>query len=132
MATLQFKNKREINAENYQDLAPVYLLQMAKAATLGYGEEFTTAEDFLSESGDGVIEDGIVELYDVVDSNNPNKVLYDCWVYLVDTATVFHAGTDTDTGVGMSKWSFNKHSKEADDTLAADLQLAFDTMSKAK
>lgn len=128
MATLLFKNKREINGSNYQELEAYYQQQLARAATLGFGEGCTTAEDFLAETGDGDMEQAYVELWDVVEESNPDKVLYNCWVYLADTASVFYAGSDKDTGVGMCQWSFDKHLKDADDQLAADFQKAFDEL----
>lgn len=130
MATLLFRNKREITGENYLELTPIYLKQMEKAATLGFGEQCTTAEQFLEETGDGDIEESYAELWDVADEKNPYIVLYNCWVYLADTATVFHAGTDTDTGIGMCQWSFESHSKDADMQLAKDLQVAFNSKDK--
>lgn len=130
MANLLFKNKQEINGENYQELSAIYISQMAKAATLGFGKDYTTAEQFLEETGDGDIEESYAELWDVADEKNPDIVLYNCWVYLADTATVFHAGTDTDTGIGMSQWSFNTHTNDADNQLAQDLQKAFNAKPK--
>lgn len=126
MATLQFKDKREINAGNYKELAPVYLKQMAIGATLGFGEEFNTPEHFLEQCGDGDINDGMVELWDIVDESEPEKVLYDCWYYLADTANVFYAGTDKDTGIAMCQDSFDNHIGGAEaDALAEALQKAY-------
>jgi len=126
MTTLQFKNKRIINAENYKELSPVYLQQMAIGATLGFGEEFNTPEHFLEQNGDGDIEEGSVELWDIVDASAPDRVLYDCWYYLADTANVFYAGTDKDTGIAMCQDSFDNHTgTEEGEELAATLQKAY-------
>ena len=100
---------------------------MALGATMGFGEEFKTAKHFLEQSGDGDIEDGAVELWEVIDAKNPEKVLYECWVYLADTANVFFAGTATDTQAAMCQWSFDDHTEDGkNEELCADLQKAFD------
>jgi hypothetical protein len=52
---------------------------------------YNTAEHLLEQCGDGNIEDGYVLLFDVVDANDQDKILYDCWLYLFDeTANVFY------------------------------------------
>jgi hypothetical protein len=133
MAKLKFINSRQINAENYKQLSEVQLQQMAISATLGYGKEYTTPEHFLEQSGDGDMNDAFVELWDVAETNNPDSVLYECWVYLADTANVFFKGTVTDTKAAMCQWSFDDHSGDGSNTeLCNDLQEAFDEMSKAR
>ena len=128
MATLKFQNHRQITAENYKELSEIHLQQMAISATLGYGKEFTTAEHFLEQSGDGDMEEAVVELWDVVEADKPNVVLYECWVYIVDTANVFFAGTTKDTLAAMCQFSFDDHSGDGSNTeLCNDLQLAFDS-----
>ncbi len=128
METLIFQNCRMITHENYKELEPVYLEQMAISATLGFGTEYTTAEHFLEQSGDGEIEQGELELWDVVSEKDKEKVLYDCWVYLADTANVLEAGTAIDTGVGMCQWYFEGSQEDKNDSdLATALQKAFDS-----
>ncbi len=57
----------------------------------------------------------------------PNTVLYNCWVYLADTANVFEVETAIDTGVGMCQGSFEgSEEDESDSDLATALQEAFD------
>ncbi len=127
MKKLQFKNHREVNAGNYKKLSKTHLDQMAISATLGFGEEYTTAEHFLEQSGDGDINDGAVELWDIVDTSTPEKVIYECWVYLADTANVFFAGTTNDTLAAMCQWSFDDHTSDgSNEELCAALQEAFD------
>ncbi len=127
MAKLEFKNHRQITAKNYQELSKVNLQQMAISATLGYGKEFTTADHFLEQSGDGDIEEAVVELWDVVKTEKPNVVLYECWVYIADTANVFFAGTTKDTLAAMCQWSFEDQTGDgSNEQLCADLQEAFD------
>ncbi len=127
MATLKFQNHRQITAENYKKLSQVHLRQMAISATLGFGEEYKTAEHFLEQSGDGDIEEAVVELWDVVEIDKPTIILYECWVYLVDTANVFFAGTTDDTNAAMCQWSFDDHTGDgSNEVLCADLQKAFD------
>jgi hypothetical protein len=127
MTKLKFQNYRQITAENYKELSEIQLQQMAISATLGFGEEYTTPEHFLEQSGDGDIEEAMVELWDVVDTANPNVVVYECWVYIVDTANVFFVGTTTDTNAAMCQWSFDDHSENNSiSDLCYDLQEAFD------
>lgn len=124
---LVFKNCRKINYQNYKELAPVYIEQMAISATLGFGKQYTTAEDFLDQCSEG--DDSVmIELWDVVSENEPEKVLYDCWVYIVDTANVFYAGTANDTGIGMCQWYFegSLEDDEKETNLVDALQKAFD------
>ncbi len=131
MTKLKFQNCREITAENYKELSEIQLQQMAISATLGYGEEYTTAEHFLEQSGDGDMEEALVELWEVVEESNPNVVLYDCWVYLTDTANVFFAETTKDTNAAMCQWSFDDHTENGSNTeLCEDLQNAFDKKNK--
>jgi hypothetical protein len=131
MPKLQFKNKRQITADNYKELSEIQLQQMEISATLGFGAEYTTAEHFLEQSGDGDINDAVVELWEVVATENPDTVLYDCWVYLVDTANVFFAGTTKDTEAAMCQWSFDDHTGDgSNEDLCADLQQAFDKKDK--
>jgi hypothetical protein len=104
---------------------------MVMAVGFGFGEEFTTAEDFLEQDGDGDIEQGNIEFWDIVAENEPNKVLYNCWVYLADTANFFEAGTTIDTGIGMCQWSFEILRTKEDKTELLDaLQEAFDLKNK--
>jgi hypothetical protein len=119
---LQFRNVRHITLDNYELLPEIFHLQMGISARLGFGEEFSTAVDFLEES------EGEVELWDIVDTEGDGEPIYDCWVYLADTANVFHHATDIDTGVGMIQFSFEcLKGKDADcKALAAEIQQAFD------
>lgn len=131
MPKLKFVNHRQITAENYKELSEVQLQQMAISATLGFGKEYTTPEHFLEQSGDGEIDEAVVELWDVVEVEKPNVVLYECWVYLVDTANVFFVGTTKDTLAAMCQWSFDDHTADGSNTeLCADLQEAFDKKDK--
>jgi hypothetical protein len=132
MTTLLFTNCRKINGSNFHELSPVYLEQMASSATSGFGAEYTTAEHFLEQCGDGDMNDAVAELWDVVASDAPQQVLYDCWVYLADTANVYVAGTTTNTQVAMCQWSFDDQSKDgSNQALCAALQAAFDLNHKA-
>lgn len=131
MPTLKFKNCRQINAENYKKLSKIQLEQMAISATLGFGEDYTTVEHFLEQSGDGDINEAVVELWDVVATENPEKVLYECWVYLADTANVFFVGTTKDTQATMCQWSFDDHTGDgSNEEFCNDLQEAFDKKDK--
>ncbi|HPH65993.1 MAG TPA: hypothetical protein PLF40_09630 [Kofleriaceae bacterium] len=132
MPTLVFTNGRNINGSNYQELSPIHLQQMASSATSGFGAEYTTAEHFLEQCGDGDMNDAVAELWDIVASDAPDQVLYDCWVYLADTANVYVAGTVTNTNVAMCQFSFDDQSKDGSNgALCEALQAAFDQKHKA-
>ena len=123
---LIFKNKRKITGENYKELAPIYLAQMAICATAGFGKEYNTAEHLLEQCGDGNIEDGYALLFDVVDTNDQDKILYDCWLYLFDeTANVFFTGTTNDVNVGMSQSFFEDYTDGKNTQLTEALQKAY-------
>jgi hypothetical protein len=121
IAMLEFRNRRFINEDNYEALPEIFHRQMAISAVLGFGEDFSTPIDFLNES------EGEVELWDIFEVDGSGEVIYDCWVYLADTANVFHHGTDIDTGVGMIQFSFEcLKGKDADcKALAAEIEAAF-------
>jgi hypothetical protein len=126
MAELLFKNCRIINVNNYKSLSEIQLKQMALGATMGFGKEYNTPEHFLEQCGDGDIEEGGVELWDIVDQKKPNEVLYECWYYLGDTANVFFAATANDTQAAMCQGSFDDHTKDgSNEQLCADLQKAY-------
>lgn len=118
---LKFQNRRRITFDNFQSLPEIFFRQMGISARLGFGDEFSTPEDFLEES------EGEVELWDVVEQDGNGEVIYDCWVYLADTANVFHHATDIDTGVGMIQFDFDcLKGKDADcKALAMEIQAAF-------
>ena len=131
MTTLLFTNCRAINGSNYRELSPVYREQMAISATSGFGAEYTTAEHFLEQCGDGDMNDAVAELWDVVANDAPQQVLYDCWVYLADTANVYIAGTTTNTQAAMCQWSFDDQSSDgSNQDLCAALQAAFELQHK--
>jgi hypothetical protein len=126
MANLQFKNKRTINSKNYKDLTQIHLQQMAISATLGFGSDYTTPEHFMEQTGDGHIDDAIIELWDIVDKENPDESIYDCWYYLYDTANVFFAGTTKDTNAAMCQDFFEDMSGDGScEELCQDLQKAY-------
>jgi hypothetical protein len=130
MQKLKFKNKRIIDTSNYKSLSDVHLKQMALGATMGFGSNYKTAEDFLEQCGDGDIEDGEVELWDIVDTANPNKPLYEFWYYLGDTGNIFFAGTTNDIGIAMCQDSFDNHTDDDDnDVLAEALEKAYYKMN---
>lgn len=123
---LLFKNKRRITVENYKILSPIHLQQMAICATTGFGEKYTTPEQFLEQCGDGKIEEGYALLFDVVNSKAKDKVLYECWLYLYDeTANVFFVGTTDDVNVGMSQSFFEDYTDGENEELVEDLQKAY-------
>jgi hypothetical protein len=123
---LQFQNGRLITGRNYKTLDAVGLKQMAICARNGFGKEFTTPEHFLEQCGDGEFEEGEAELWDVTDSENPEKILYNAWIYLADTGNVFDAGTDKDTGVGMIQFDFVDLKTNKNTALSDAIQEAFD------
>lgn len=118
---LKFQNRRRITFANYESLPEIFLRQMGISARLGYGEDYHTPEDFLEQS------EGEVELWDVMEVGGDGEAVYDCWVYLADTANVFHHATEIDTGVGMIQFDFNcLKGKDADcKALAMEIQAAF-------
>lgn len=125
---LQFRNRRRITFDNYEALPEIFLRQMGISATLGFGKEFTTPEDFIEES------EGEIELWDIIDTEGNGEVIYDCWVYLADTANVFHHATDIDTGIGMIQFSFDcLKGQDADcKALAKEVQAAFKSRNEVE
>jgi hypothetical protein len=130
MSRLTFTNCRHIGMDNYKTLAPVFQEQMTISSALGFGTENPSATDFIDQSTDGD-PDAYVELWDVVETANPDKVLYDAWIYLVDTANVFHHGTANDTGVGMIQFGFVDINTNEETELALDMQEAFENIDRS-
>lgn len=123
---LVFKNCRIINFDNFSEQSEIHQQQMAICATNGFGEEFQTAEDFLAQTGDGEMEEGYAELWDIIDEANPTQVIYECWVYLADTANIFLPGTAIDTRLVMIQWDFENYSgNEELNSVVESLQIAF-------
>ena len=121
MAALRFANSRTVNASNLAELPEPFRLQMARAATLGFGASFTTALEFVEQCG------GAAQLWDVVEATTPEQPLFQVWMYDGDLATVFLDGTQQDAGVSMSQSRFEKHGVPGTDSLAQALQAAFDS-----
>ncbi len=80
----------------------------------------------LTQTGDGEMEEGYAELWDIIDEANPAQVLYECWVYLADTANIFLPGTANDTRLVMIQWDFENYSgNEELNSVVESLQIAF-------
>lgn len=102
-ASLQFINKREITVKNYKSLPDIHLQQMALCAKLGFGEQYTTAEDFLAQTGNGNILEAYFQIFDVVSYENNQNKLYECIFYNYDNADVFNFGTTINANSVMRK-----------------------------
>lgn len=102
-AMLKFRYKREITSENYKSLPDINLQQMAICAKLGFGKQYTTAEDFLTQTGNGNILEGYVQIFDVVAFENIQNKFYECFLYNFDNADVFTFGTIINANSVMRK-----------------------------
>lgn len=124
MINLEYKNKKVINSKNYKDLNEIQLQQLAICASLSFGEAYSTAEDFLEQTGNGNIQEGYAELFDIAERGNQRKVLYQAWFYQFNNANVFFVGTTNNIGFGMRE-GFFKTQDENCEILCADLQKAY-------
>lgn len=127
---LRFQNRRLVTPDNLSILSPVQTEQLRLSGKPVYGVDAqspveTLAATFVAE-GDGK---GSVEFWEVAADTTPGKVLYEVWVFDVDSAVVFHAGTTTDTGVGMIQNDFDPMDESTPEleALARAIQQAYDT-----
>jgi hypothetical protein len=120
---LIFQNFYLVDEENLDTLNDLRKNQLDLAGKLSYGEE-VNYETALYETYEGNC-----EFWEVFDNQALDKPLYDIWVFDVDTAVVFFAGTTTDTGVGMIQGDFDpidsKDNTPENRTLADALGKAF-------
>ncbi len=123
---LIFKNFRLIDYKTISELTKVQKEQMliaGKACFEAPGDDFIhSLEDFLDQTYEGN-----VEFWEVFSEEDPEKPIYNIWVVNVDTAVVFFANTNKDTGVGMIQNYFDPLEEDTEDArkLAAALQTAF-------
>lgn len=120
---LKFQNFRLITPQNLLQLSEIHQRQFALSGEMCYGEDFDDPlEIFAQTYGSNC------ELWEVIKADDPEQVLYEVWVFDVDTACVFYAETDEDTGVGMIQSYFEPIEIDTKETqlLSKDLQKAFD------
>ncbi len=120
-----------ITPDNLEGLLPIHLEQLKVSGT-AYGHESSSAADTLAQTFSAE-EDGrgYAEFWQVANLET-NEVLYDVWVFDVDTAMVYFANTIKDVGVSMMQFSFDicEDNDELDlDELCSDLQEAYDNRS---
>jgi len=120
---LQFRNYRRVTPETIGRLTPVQQEQLTLSGKPVYGRDAQTPAEtlemtFAAEEGD----EGEAELWEVVENDTPR---YDVWIFDVDSAMVFEAGTATDTGVGMIQNYFVEIRTNKPTDLAKALQNAF-------
>ena len=135
MANLIAQNCREVTIHTYKQLPEIHRKQMARVATLGFGPEYSTAEDLLYVCCEGAPETAIIDypqtamiyLWDVVAEENPERVLYNCWRYFDEYGSVLFADSTEDAEVGCSNFLFEAYDSHLPEkvALAADFQRAF-------
>lgn len=99
---LLFHNRRLIGYTDLPHLPAWQTAQLLDLAERTYAIEAEEAADVLDETYQGSC-----ELWDVVDADEPDIVLYDCWVFDVDTAVIFHHQTTEDAKVWMVQHYFD-------------------------
>ncbi len=123
---LIFKNFRLIEEDTISKLTELEKEQMLIAGKACWD---TPVESIIHNLDDvlGQTYEGNCELWQVFSKKDPEKPLYDVWVFNVDTAVVFYANTNKDTGVGMIQNYFTIIEEETEEAkqLADDLQTAF-------
>jgi hypothetical protein len=124
---LRFLSMQTITPDNLEVLSKVHLEQLKVSGT-AYGHDSKTAAETLAQTFSAE-EDGLgyAEFWQVADETS-NKILYDVWVFDVDTAMVYFADTTEDVGVSMMQFSFDivDHKEEIDqEALCNDLQEAY-------
>ncbi len=126
MAKYLFQNYRAITLENYTELPEVFQKEMQHIATFDTGYENKSIEGFMKVCFDEYPDDPEWSLYDVVASENPEKVLYHFWHYFDEYGSLFFADSGKDADIGMMNFRFELHngSKESIQ-LAQDLEEAY-------
>jgi hypothetical protein len=86
---LRFVNRVEVSSVD--DLAPIHRDQLRQSGLRWDGQDRPAAER-LDDSGDEHSFLGFCERWDVVDAAD-ETVRYEAWFYMVDSGTIFRAGT---------------------------------------
>ncbi|MEY4530605.1 MAG: hypothetical protein RLZZ156_1326 [Deinococcota bacterium] len=125
---LRFENMQTITPDNLQGLTKIHLEQLKVSGT-AYGHDSKTAAETLAQTFSAE-EDGLgyAEFWQVADQAT-DEILYDVWVFDVDTAMVYFANTTNDVGVSMMQFSFDicENNDQIDqEELCADLQEAYE------
>jgi hypothetical protein len=124
---LRFQNMQTITPSNLEGLSKVHLEQLKVSGT-AYGHDSQTPAETLAQTFSAE-EDGLgyAEFWQVADETT-NEILYDVWVFDVDTAMVYFADTTDDVGVSMMQFHFDivEDNDQLDqDELCDDLQEAY-------
>ncbi len=131
---LRFENMQTITPNNLEGLSKIHLEQLKVSGT-AYGHDSKTATETLAQTfsaeEDG---QGYAEFWQVADQAT-DEILYDVWVFDVDTAMVYFANTTDDVGVSMMQFSFDicEDNDQIDqEELCADLQEAYENKPESE
>ncbi len=124
---LRFEHMQTIRPDNLEVLSNVHLEQLRLSGT-AYGHDSKTPAETLAQTFSAE-EDGLgyTEFWQVANVQT-NEILYNVWVFDVDTAMVYHADTTTDVGVSMMQYSFDiveANDQLDQEELCIDLQEAY-------
>lgn len=131
MADLVFKNGQDISPNEFKNLSPIQQKQLLFTLNTNTNEYQEALQKGLLSSIKKYWKeyDGeLCEFWQVAEENNPDTILYDVWIWNVDTGCVFISNTDTYTQISMIQLYFNPQVKEKNDVLdelAYDLEEAF-------
>lgn len=126
MYKYSFENYRAVNKENYKKFPDVFqkeMLQIAQFDAEFYGG---TIENFMKVCEAEFPGEPDWDLYDVILTEDPEKVVYHFWKYFDEYGSLFHADTGEDTGMGMMNFNFELHDGSAEQIqICNDLQQSF-------
>lgn len=121
MSKYLFQNYRAINADNYAALPEVFQKEMQHIGA--FDDLIQTIEDLINSCSEEFPEDPDLNLFDVVNEENPEKVLYHFWHYLDEYGHLFFADSGKSADIGMMNFNFELHDgSPASIELAKELQ----------
>jgi len=131
MANLVFRNGQDISPSEFKDLSPIQQQQLL--FTLNNNEQ--EYQEALQKGLLGSIKKRwkeyggeLCEFWQVAEENAPETMLYDVWIWNVDTGCVFISNTVNYTQISMIQLYFDPQVRERDDVLdelVYDLEEAF-------
>lgn len=109
MYKYDFNNYRGVNRKNYQELSDVFQKEMQQIAKFDSGYNDGTIESFMIACETEFPDEPDWDLYDVVLTDHPERVIYHFWKYFDEYGSLFYADSGEDAGVGMMNFDFMLH-----------------------
>jgi|GEM_PF-3384771 len=113
MHKYNFENYHAVNKENYKEMPEIFQKEMKQIAQFDAEFYGGTIERFMEACVAEFPDTPDWDLYDVVLTDAPEKIVYHFWKYFDEYGSLFHADTGEDTGMGMMNFNFELHDGSA-------------------